>query len=733
MKPVALRARGLNLTPSAHTAPEGSMVTARNVVIQRDNVVETTRGAEVVAQRVISRIFRAGGRWFGRNATGLYSTTDDALSDWQNIHNGNATDMNRTVDAAGEVFFNTAERFDPKAPGIPLIQRAGVPQALAALYTLGATAGTAVPAGKAVAYRIVIGRRRADGSLVLGAPSTRIVVRNNEADARDVQVPAVLPPGVPESSSWFVQLYRSETADVAAEPSDELKLVGEQPTTVASGTRVVWVTDATPDGFRGAALYTNETQQGALAAGFPPPYTRDVAAFRGSMFWSAPTERARLSIWMMGEPVAGETITVAGTVYTAGANHDPASREFKVGAGTGVVERIRNAAESLVACINGYAAAFGYMNPTAVSTDPDTGAPGHIDIVGGPVDFAPDFSIAVSAPSKWVLAKGSTAAPQTTLNEIRWSAPEQPESAPLLNSVRIGSADHAARILATRDSLWALRPDGVWRFTGAGGVWDVAPFDPTLRLLGPETAVALDNAVWCLTDQGVVRVTESGVEIVSRPIEPLLAPLLAPAGRAALESGAFAAACEADHTYRLWLPTADGAACLQFNALTETWTEVPAFDAVHAVVDPSSGRLALAATDGVRLERRTMTDADAAGVGSAEVEWTAIAAGDPTAMKHWQEVTLSFSAATALKAAALGFRTEITRIEQVIDLTSAFARATGEPLAVRVLVPLETRRGAQLQLRFATEMEDSAEPPQRWELDGVALKFTTSGNGRVSR
>jgi hypothetical protein len=79
---------------------------------------------------------------------------------------------------------------------------------------------------------------------------------------------------------------------------------------------------------------------------------------------------------------------------------------------------------------------------------------------------------------------------------------------------------------ATRDSLFVFKEDGIWRLSGVGGTWRVDPFDLTTFCVLPSSIQRMDNSVFMLSNKGVVRVNENGVEILSQPVRDVVATLV---------------------------------------------------------------------------------------------------------------------------------------------------------------------------------------------------------------
>ena len=93
-------------------------------------------------------------------------------------------------------------------------------------------------------------------------------------------------------------------------------------------------------------------------------------------------------------------------------------------------------------------------------------------------------------------------------------------------------------------------------------------------MIAPETAVVLNNQILCLTDQGVVAITESGVQVKSRPIESTLTNLNG-INPTVLRSSAFGISYETERKYILFVPKLSGdttpTQAFVYNTFTNTW------------------------------------------------------------------------------------------------------------------------------------------------------------------
>ena len=182
-------------------------------------------------------------------------------------------------------------------------------------------------------------------------------------------------------------------------------------------------------------------------------------------------------------------------------------------------------------------------------------------------------------------------------NRLFYSKIDQPEAVPIVNYLDIGAKDkEILRILPLRDSLFVLKEDGVYIVTGT-----TAPnfasrlLDGTVRVEAADSAVVLNNQIYALASEGVVTITESGVEIISRPIENLIESFVN-SKFTNYATISFGVSYDYDKSYFLWAPTitSDTVAtqCYRYHTITRTWTRWTK-EATCGLVDDSENKLYL--------------------------------------------------------------------------------------------------------------------------------------------
>jgi len=185
-------------------------------------------------------------------------------------------------------------------------------------------------------------------------------------------------------------------------------------------------------------------------------------------------------------------------------------------------------------------------------------------------------------------------------NRIYYSKKDQPEAVPLLNYFDVGPKDkRIIRIVALRESLFIFKQGAIYRLSGDTAPFIVNLFDSSTIITAADTADVLNNEIFLLADQGIVKVSDTGVSIISRPIEDQITKLNIPSFTN-YSTVSFGKAYESDRTYYLWTVTntTDTVAtqCFKYNTLTNAWYRSPT-SKTCAIVNQSDGKMYLGAAD----------------------------------------------------------------------------------------------------------------------------------------
>lgn len=590
---------------------EGALSQADDVIIRRENIVENRRGYAsygalsnagksllVYLKKVIAH----------HGSTLSYDSGSGTFADFTGTINPPTGKKVRGVDAFQNLYFTTDKGVQVATSlTASAIRKSGVPRALEAALSITGSAGF-LSTGNNVAYRIVIKRTDANSNAVFGYPSSRTRVYNGSGGSRNVAVRSYLPSEVTVND--IIQVYRTEQLAAASSTDDtagdDMALVYQvNPLAGDIVNGYVDFTDSITDALRGAALYTSPSQETIAQANDRPPLCKDIALYKSDyMIYANTSTKQRLNLSLVGTgSLTGKTITLAGTTYNFGASEilsGGGSPQVAVSA-TGVAAvDIDITARSLVKVINLYAlntSVYAYY----LSGSDDL--PGQIMIEErgvGAAAYTVQSSDTVIAgmffpqpPVTPGTNDSSTSTNEVRKNALYFAKAQQPEHVPPTNYLFAGPANaEILRVVALRDSLIIISEAGVYRMTGESPQnFQISPLDLTVFCLAEDTVAALANQVFMLSNQGVVAISDTGVQVVSREIETDIIPLLSYANVGVYSSGA---AYESDRCYLLSVQDASTdtspTQTYVFNAFTRTWTRYT-FGFVAALVERSTDKL----------------------------------------------------------------------------------------------------------------------------------------------
>lgn len=443
---------------------------------------------------------------------------------------------------------SAAYRIDP----VTLISRnngAGMAEALAPIMFQSAVAVTSVSgvtipsttpisnqlnSGLQCAYRILYASKDGQQNLVRGVPSGRLIAYG-PTNAYGLFIPL---PGqfVGLFAGDILQVYRSEIVSTGStEPSDEMRQVWEYIITPTDVTRgwVVFPNDVTPSGYGGAALYTNDSQQGVSMAEARPPNCTHGEYFKSVAWYGGVVAKGQsllmsfigLNGWAIGNTF---TLTMSGFgsfTYTAGAAENLTSSTFLLDT-TSPTPALRafNTARSLANTIS-YKNSFLYA---VYSTAPNDVTPSVV-FKCARTDYIGAITVSSTVPPGTTAPSLTTAATMVVggkSNYLYYSKPNQPEAVPDLSYVQIGAPGSSILgMKSLHDSLFIFKAEGLFRLTGSDAATiRVELFDPTIHMNpgGHKSIAAGGNRIFALCNLGVVSIIESGAKIVSLPIDDIM-------------------------------------------------------------------------------------------------------------------------------------------------------------------------------------------------------------------
>lgn len=469
----------------------------------------------------------------------------------------------------------------------------------------GATAEADFPAGN----KVITGFPTASTETYAEAGANVASTIDYEVDPGPLAAQLIVPLAADVIAGDIIVLYKSAASSASnIEPPADVYICGEH--LVTSGdvvTGSVTFEDYTPESVLRIPLYTNPSDgdgQGERGANFAPPIYLDAANFDSRTFYLSTTGQQYLNLQMLGvggpDGVQdGDTITITDgvTTKTYTFKHSPSN--------PGDTRLIDDGLPSYnIACTTYFLcvlAGSDFKATTAiVGATSENGFPGAIrierlDYVQTPVQ------VKVSRPKSW--SPALQAAVETNsfsnaqANGLVWGKLGQPEAVPVLNTVGAGGVGvsnyYGRRCFGLRNSLIILKEgDGVWSLTGSGGSYSLLQIS-TANIIAPDCACIFSDAVWAYTDQGIMKISDTGgVVTVSRQLETVLNEF-ATLFPTLTYAYSFAVPYETERRVMFFIPvdfdTSDGSfvmAAFCYSAATNAWTYV-AHDALCGLVSTS--------------------------------------------------------------------------------------------------------------------------------------------------
>jgi hypothetical protein len=504
-------------------------------------------------------------------------------------------------------------------------REAGAPRALGPALSL--VTGSAIADNKNIAYRTLLTRTDSNDNIIVGYPSERVWIANGSGSAKNVQLVNYLPSGA--RATDILEVYRTvQASGVTDTAGDEEGLVYQytlQQSDIANG--AVTVTDSVTDALIGQTIYTAPSQEGIAQGNEQPPLAKDIALFKDYMFY-ANTETKQVlytnvisTTNMYNGGSYARTVIIAGITFTSAAAENIAAGQFQAYS-TGVAATdIDNTARSLIRVINGYGT--NTLTYAYYLTTPDT-LPGQIQIVARTLGQAAfGIQVGTSATSNDFFpmppvspdtTSETTSSNQVKRNGLYVSKLQELEAVPLVNYYPVGPANSdLLRIIPLRDSMSLISENGIYRLSGDSiQSFNVTTVDLTVFCKAINTVAQLTNNVLMLSNQGVVAISDTGVEVISREIEDKIVKLL-PFSNLSTFSVGFT--YESERQYFLSTVTTENdtepTQTFVFNIFTRAWTIWP-FGIVTGIVEKFRDLLFFTFFDDTNVyqERKDFTNSD---------------------------------------------------------------------------------------------------------------------------
>lgn len=236
-------------------------------------------------------------------------------------------------------------------------------------------------------------------------------------------------------------------------------------------------------------------------------------------------------------------------------------------------------------------------------------------------------------------------------NLTTWSWADQPEAVSPGNNTAVGYGEIQASI-ATRDAIWFLASDGLYRLTGYGtrssGIeanFRVDLLDRTVAIARPDALTVLRDMVYSHTNRGFVEINDAGVRELSAGVIGDILPG-ARLDAADVENQYFMAAD--DDNDEVWLGWTSSGVTTYFiyREPVEAFTSYVAADTSTALIYFEALQGLALAVDDDAVDYFT-PDPDFAFAENATVDYQPVSAGDPLTAKQWIDCALIMDLASA--------------------------------------------------------------------------------------
>jgi hypothetical protein len=472
----------------------------------------------------------------------------------------------------GNLYFTTNLGVRKTKASQTSVLNAGLPQPAKVDVSLNGAAGF-LPTDREVSYRVVFFRKDDNGVIVQGPPSARYTRTNATGGNRNVAVYVGLPSEY-VSGRWWLQIYRTQVSAIGLS-GDEMLLVYEGVYSTVGAASGVSVIDISHDSAMGAALYTNNTQQGIAAASYAPPYSTCIERFNNAMFYANTKGKLTISLRLLSGLVAGQTVTLVVTNSAPGSSTTTkvltAGTDFTIGVTDNVAADIETTARNLVYAISsmvyiGSETTSPLLEAFYMSGDQDL--PGQI-MINATQHYTSSVTITYSGVAASFSPSISTATSFTqevNPNRLWFSKVSEPEAVPLVNYKDIGDLDDPIiAIKALRDRLIIIKTRSIWRLVGSNAQsYDIQILDNTVSVQAPLSVARLSNRIFALSNQGIIQISD-GVQIISRRIHDKVTGLNG--------VDACAASDEARGLYFLYTRPSSSTTMLVYNSYNDLFTE----------------------------------------------------------------------------------------------------------------------------------------------------------------
>lgn len=519
----------------------------------------------------------------------------------------------------------------------PWVSTGQIPRATISSGGVSTTGAAWLNNNEQVAYRIVSVKKDANGLVVRSVPSGATIVSNTAGAARSVNLALIVnnTTDAPFVADW-IEIYRTRSFPTSVTPDEEFRLVAT--ITVTATSYFPSAIDNVAPAAMGAVLYTSPSRGGTSQQNERPPACAMATLFRKSVFFANTRgpKNLKISYTVSATALTGVATGIGTRVYTGDVTAGSPTIlnvSSTVGLEKGMVlttstsfsgqwivnivgTTITMSSNNLFATAvgttlnfhdavsvsglfggswqraNSFLTSLFVQNPlggmTARDVTPSESGFGITQVLEAMLRGTTSVTIKATKGSEYnpPLPNFDATAREfdqdTWPGAIYWSKPDEPEHVRSIDYAYVGDQGKAILgLIPTRDALFVVKEDGIFRLTGSDGVWRVDPFDPTARCVLPGSVRALRGRGVFLGDRGVAIVSdESGIELASAAINDLVKPLVDQVLAGWASTGFYElpgmaggnASCVYERESEYTLARGSTVAPLVYNDLTGAWT-----------------------------------------------------------------------------------------------------------------------------------------------------------------
>lgn len=555
---ISSKINGLGTNSNPITDPEGSLEVMENSVANRPGIAENRRGMNryATSTSTVVALGEYNDTLIALDGTALKYDVAGTLTTLSYSASPPTGHRMRFMEEQKCLYFPTTtgiQRLDA-LPGT--VRPAGCPRGLDLTLALHTGTGAVLPATKFMGYRLTWLIKDANGRPIESYPTPLYIIVGDAAVAKDIDLTSSIPDGI--QAGDYYRIYRTDYAALAVDVGDSCYLVQEVGVVAGDITNGYISFADNLSIVDGSNLYSNPNENTIDQGNDPPPYAVDLCTFKGITLYGATKREQILDLHLIsltGIVADTDSITIGSETYTASTAESVANKKFQLFTGGTAADNVEDTTQSLCKIIN--LASSSYYATYFYDVNEE---PGHFTIWGRTLATA-QFAVTANDAgcgacfTPVLPTSGTTVQSKADENPNRLceSRVDQPDAVPWNNYDDIGSQNSAImRVIPLQDSVIIVKEVGIYRLSGDTiDNFSIKPMDPTIRCFAPDSWGVLNNQAVGLSDQGVVRVDENGVAIISFQVDNTIKEIFATPN--------FQTICHATHypserLYILWAP-----------------------------------------------------------------------------------------------------------------------------------------------------------------------------------